>query len=411
MDLVHSHRDEGSPAQEVADGIGGFTTHRAWRSLAIKLLAVGVVSVVVVGAILALIRPVVPATRDDPSPTVTVPEGPTRFAGPPQTTVPLDIIEQLNLGPRAVSAMSVNPGVVWLATQGVTNGVTGTLIRVDATTAHKTAGWTIGGDPVAIAARGQFVWVANGHGDGPRTLPGQNTVEQFNAATGALVHVYRVLDPRGLVANPTSALVISANPGQQTAISLLSAGNATAVTTLPGTLQAPVSWLSPEVALAVCPDRVFVALSSELASGANVTIYAMQASGAAVRRVATIPSDYAASMACDTTSLFLIGAAGNGNTSIARVSVADGRVTNLWEGPYPVAVAFLSGRVWITYSDDALNESVLTSLDPATGIAASTRSVVPAPPTSGDPSLLIPGDSGLWLVASLGSSLLHIAAG
>jgi hypothetical protein len=109
--------------------------------------------------------------------------------------------------------------------------------------------------------------------------------------------------------------------------------------------------------------------------------------------------------------VFLIGAAGDGDASIARVTVADGSITNLWEGPYPVAVAFLSGRVWIAYADDALNESALTSLDPVTGIAMSTRSILPAPSNGGDPNLLIPGDSGLWLVASQGNVLLHVATG
>jgi hypothetical protein len=107
--------------------------------------------------------------------------------------------------------------------------------------------------------------------------------------------------------------------------------------------------------------------------------------------------------------VFLIGAAGDGDASIARVGVADGSVTNLWEGPYPVSVAFLSGRVWIAYADDALNESALTSLDPSTGIAMSTRSILPAPSNGGDPNLLAPGASGLWLVAAEGNLLLHIA--
>jgi hypothetical protein len=46
-----------------------------------------------------------------------------------------------------------------------------------------------------------------------------------------------------------------------------------------------------------------------------------------------------------------------------------------------------------------------------TGIAMSTRSILPAPSNGGDPNLLIPGDSGLWLVASQGNVLLHVATG
>ena len=74
-----------------------------------------------------------------------------------------------------------------------------------------------------------------------------------------------------------------------------------------------------------------------------------------------------------------------------------------------MAVASLGGRIWIAYSDDALNQSFLTSLDPVTGRAAPSRSMLPSPPTTGDPNLLIPGAEGLWLVASLGNQLLHIA--
>jgi hypothetical protein len=58
-----------------------------------------------------------------------------------------------------------------------------------------------------------------------------------------------------------------------------------------------------------------------------------------------------------------------------------------------------------------LNQTFLTSLDPVTGIAAAARSILPAPPSDGDPNILVPGDTGLWLVASLGNQLLHIATG
>ena len=80
-------------------------------------------------------------------------------------------------------------------------------------------------------------------------------------------------------------------------------------------------------------------------------------SDGSVREVVTILNDYEASMACNTTSLFLIGAAGDGDVSVARVTIADGGVTNLWEGPYPVSVASLTGRVWIAYSDELLNQT------------------------------------------------------
>jgi hypothetical protein len=388
----------------------GFRATSNSRSRPIAFLAGGAGAIVVVGLILALARP--PAvTHPSPSPTPTAVAVPTPPPGSVQAVVPLDLTAHLDITPHAVNAMSVNPGFVWLATQGVTDAEAGTLIRVDATDAQRTGSWAIGGDPVAVAAGGDFVWVANSFGDGSTVLPEQNTVEQFNATTGALVHVYRVTDPRGLVANPTSALVISADAGQQTAISLLTGGSAKIVATLQGSLNVPLSALSPEVAVAVCSGRAFVALTTVLTSSSNVAIYSMPPSGVPIRRVATIPNDYEASIACDSTSLFLLGAAGDGDVSVARVSSVDGSLTNLWEGPYPVALASLSGRVWIAYADDSSNQSFLTSLDPVTGIAATARSPLPIPPNSDEPGLLIAGASGLWLAASQGNQLLHIATG
>lgn len=398
-------RGGGAPA---GDSIGiamGLWMRLNSRSRSVVLLAGAASTIVVIGLLLAVIRPAaLTSPTASPNPTVNALPTPT-----PQTTIPLDVTARLNLAPRQAAAMSVSPGVVWIATDAIASGGAGVLERVDASTARATQSWAVGGHPVAVAAGGDFVWVANGVAGPPAAAPEQNTVEQFDIATGALVHVYPVVDPRGLVAGGTSALVIAANPGQQSAISLLAGGRATAVATLPGTLNVPLSSLSPEVAVAVCSNEAFVALTKVLTSSSNVTVYAFPTTGGAVRRVATIPNDYEASLACDANSLFLIGAAGNGNVSVARIATADGAVANLWEGPYPVAVASLSGRIWIAYSDDALNQSFLTSLDPVTGRASPSRSMLPSPPTTGDPNLLIPGTEGLWLVASLGSQLLHIA--
>jgi hypothetical protein len=385
----------------------GLWTRLNSRSRAVAVLAAGASAIVLVGLILAVARPRVPTTPvKSPTPTNAVP---TPLPGP--TTVPLDVTAHLNLGPREATAMSASPGFVWIATQGATSSGAGTLIRVDATTARDTASWAVGGDPVAVAAAGDFVWVANAPGGGAPDTPHENTVEQFSQATGALVDVYQVPDPRGLVANQESALVISSNPGQRTSISLLASGHTKVVTTLPGTLNVPLSSLSPEVAVAMCSGKAYLALTNVLTASSNVTIYALQPSDGSVTEVVTILNDYEASIACDSTSLFLIGAAGDGDVSVARVTIADGGVTNLWEGPYPVSVASLTGRVWIAYSDELLNQTFLTSLDPVTGLAAAARSVLPAPPSDGDPNILVPGDTGLWLVASLGNQVLHIATG
>jgi hypothetical protein len=392
---------------------GAFATERQSRSFAIELLAGGAVAVLVIGLILALLRPMparpLPAgSRPTASPTAS----PEPSTSPTQTTVPLDIIAQLNLGSHYVNAMAVGPDAVWLAIQGVNYGDAGTLIRVNPKTARKTASWTIGGDPAAVAAAGSFVWVANGFGDGSEVLPEQNTVEQFNAATGALVHLYRVNDPRGLVANLDSALVISASTPEQTAISLLSGGSSQTIASLSGVLQSSSN--SAESALSVCGHQVYMALSIASATGASAAIYSVPPTGGAVRGIATIPSDYAPAMACDGTSLYLPAAFGKaGQGSLIRVDVPTGAITTMWQGPAPQAVAVDAGRLWITsFANIPNDESVfVSSLDPVTGVESSTRRFLPAGPNRGDPDLLVPGASGLWTVAGGGNLLLNIAVG
>src|ERR1700722_5522631 len=161
------------------------------RSRSVVLLAGAASTVVVIGLLLAVIRPaaLTPPTAS-PNPTV----------NPPQTPTPLDVTARLNLAPRQAAAMSVSPGVVGIATDAIAGGGAGVLVRFDASTARATQSWAVGGHPVAVAAGGDFVWVANGVASRPGTAPEQNTVEQFDIATGALVHVYPVVDPRGLVA-------------------------------------------------------------------------------------------------------------------------------------------------------------------------------------------------------------------
>jgi hypothetical protein len=389
----------------MTDGLrGDGSGESASQRRAVLSLAAGAAAVVVVGLILALARPAVP---------VQPPGGPhaTTEPRPTQAIVPLAITDRLDVGSSATSAMAVSGAVVWIATLGRTKSQAGTLYRIDRATALKTATWAVGGDPVAIASDGDFVWVANGDGDGSASLVAANTVEQFNATTGAAVHTYAVSDPRGLVASPASALVISSNAGNRTEISVLDGGVSTAISTLTGTLAVPISSLSPEVAVAVCSDDVFIALSDVVVSGSSVTIYEVPNGGGLVRTVSAIPHDYAAALTCDSTDLFLIGAAGDGDASISRVSIGDGTLKSLWEGPYPISVAFLTGRLWITYSDDAADQSLLTSLDPVTGIPGSTRSILPSPPKSGEPDLVVPDASGLWIAPSLGNTLLHIATG
>ena len=253
-----------------------------------------------------------PSPASTPPVPATSPTGvPTPAPSPPQaSTVPLRVTQQFNLGTQMANTMSVSSRDVWVAVQGASYRDSGRLLRIDARSARQTASWVVGGDPNAVAAAGAYVWVANSYGDASSILPKQNTVEQFNATTGALVHIYRVFDPRGLVATANSALVISATTQSQTALSLLTGGDMMAFASVPGGLLGPQ--VSPQSAVAVCANQVFMAVSSALASGTSVTIYAVRPTGGALRTIATIPNYYEPEMTCDGVSLFVNAVVGAG---------------------------------------------------------------------------------------------------
>jgi len=266
---------------------GDFAAARGSRTLAMEVLAAGAVAVLVIGVILVLARPASPR----PQPAVTHPTAsptgaPTVTASPSPSAVPVGaappILEQVRLGTWWVNALTVEPGVAWAAVQSPNYGEPGRLIRIDTSTARQTASWVIGGDPIAVAAAGPYVWVANSFGDSSKVLPEQNTVEQFNAATGRLMHVYRVTDPRGLVANPTSALVVWESTDSRAQLSLLSGGGDTTIAGVPGTVLGP--GVSSQSAIVVCGDEVFFAASMTGTGEMDATIYAVRPSGGAVRQ-------------------------------------------------------------------------------------------------------------------------------
>jgi hypothetical protein len=281
------------------------------------------------------------------------------------------------------------------------------MIRVDTSTAGQTASWVIGGDPIAVAAAGAYVWVANSFGDSSKVLPEQNTVEQFNAGTGRLMHVYRVADPRGLVANATSALVVWESTDGRAQLSLLSGGGDTTIAGLPGTVSGP--GVSSQSAIVVCGDEVYFAASMTGTGEMGATIYAVGLGGGPVRTIATIPGDYAPDIACDGTALFVSNVTNGG---IVRVNLADGSVGPPWPGSYPFAMTSAGGRLWVMYlSNNAQDEPFLTSLDPATGLEAPAGFSPPATTGLVDRYLVVPGTTGLWLVAGDGNVLLNVRLG
>ncbi len=380
------------------------------QRFALELLVAGVVAAVVVTVIVGITRPTLPA----PSPSQHTPvasasagvptPSPSPSLGP---TIPMRITQQLNLGPRVANAMAVSPGTVWVATQGEVYGDSGRLIRINATTDRQTASWVIGGDPDAISAAGGYVWVANSFGDGSRVLPYQNTVMQFNAATGSLVHLYRVDNPGGVVANGSSAVVVSGGYGP-TVILRLSGGRSSTIATVPGMLSGPS--VSPQSALAVCANQLYLAMSNASPAGSSVTIYGLRSTGGAVRRIATLPNHFMAVMTCDSTSLYL--SAGD-NGAILRLNSSNGSVEATWPGTYPEALSFAAGRLWELDQSGTATPApdYLTALDPVTGLASSSRLSLPGTSSYGA-FLLVLDASGLWVVGgSTGNVVLHIAIG
>jgi hypothetical protein len=389
-----------------------FATQRRPR-LALELLLAGLVAAVAVTLIVALTRHALPTpsqAHHTPVPVATAtasPSTPSPSAalGP---AIPMRIVQQLSLGARQANALSVSPGIVWVAALDPVYGDTGRLLRIDASTAHETGSWAVGGDPVAVSAVGGYVWVANSAGDGSLVLPDENTVMQFNAVTGALVHLYRIAGPVAVVANRSGALVVSSPANDVTDISLLTAGRSSLVATVPGYLQGPS--VSAESALAVCGGEVYLGVSELTASGAqSINIYGVRVSGGPARTVARLQAGWWPVMTCDSTALFVFDAAGD---APVVVNPADGRTSTLSEGAGASAVGFESGLVWQLHNGQGPLGSLgyVTALDPDNGRESSSRLAIPGTASS-EAFLLVPGSSGLWLVGGNEALLLHVTFG
>jgi hypothetical protein len=385
--------------------------------LALELLIAGVVTAVAITLIVALARhsaptpspahhtpvPTATATANSPTPSATPALGP---------AVPLRITQRLSLGARSAFAIAVSQGIVWVAAQGPVYGDPGRLLRVDAFTARETGSWAIGGNPVAVSAAGSYVWVANGFGDGSRLLPDQNTVMQFNATSGALLHLYRITTPTAVVASGNGALVVSSRTANgPTDIRLLMAGRSSLVATVPGTLENPS--VSPESALTVCGGQVYLGLSELSASAAqSINIYVVRVGGGPARTLATIQGAWWPVMTCDSNWLYVFDAAGD---LPVRVNPIDGRMNTMPEGSGASAAAFESGLIWQLHNAHGPSGSqgpqgYLTALDPNTGLESSSRLAIPGTATS-DASLLAAGTSGLWVVGGNEGLLLHVTFG
>jgi hypothetical protein len=384
--------------------------------LALELLLAGVVAAVAITFIVALTRhslstpsparhtPVpaatATATASPPTPSTSPPLGPPR---------PLRITQQLSLGSFQANAISVGLGSVWVGAHSPVYGDTGRLFRVNASSARQTGSWAVGGDPEAVSTAGSYVWVANSFGDGSLVLPDQNTVMQFNATTGALVHLYRITSPTAVVADGNGALVVSSRTANgPTDIYLLTAGRSSLVATVPGVLQGPS--LSGEAALAVCGGQVYLGVSELSASGGqSINLYVVRIGGGPVRTLATIQGEQWPAMTCGGNWLYVFDGAGD---LPVLVNPVDGRVSTMPEGSGASAVGFESGFIWQLHNAPGPPGSggYLTALDPNTGLESSSRLTIPGT-VSSDAFLLAPSASGLWVVGGSEALLLHVIFG
>jgi hypothetical protein len=394
-----------------------FVSRRRSR-VAFEILCGGVAAALVVTLVIALTRhsPLTPSPAHHtpaPIPTATITVSPTTPS--PSVTlgpaIPLRIAQQVSLGGRQANAMFVSPSTVWVATISETYGQPGTLLRIDASTGRQTAAWMVGGDPVAVSAAGDYVWVANSYGDGSKVLPDQGTVMQFNATTGRLAHVYPAVDPAALVADGSGALAVSAvTANGPSGIYRLTAGRSFLLATVPGFLQGPS--VSAQSALAVCDGVIYLGVSELTAAGApSVNVYALSLGGGRVRYLATIQGEWSPMVTCDSSAIYVFDAAGD---APVRVEVADGHTSTLSEGGGPTAVVFASGLIWEYHIAGSLAApqalSYLTAVNPSTGIESSSRLLVPGTDAS-SPFLLVQGSPGLWLVGGNETLLFHVTTG
>jgi DNA-binding beta-propeller fold protein YncE len=239
-------------------------------------------------------------------------------------------------------AIAVAGGRVWVANAGYgasgwlaeIDAATGTLVRIIADGRYRLA------DPVALAADGNTLWVADGNGD---------TVTEINAATGALIRViagpgYQLADPAAIAAGGGHVWVASAGANSVTEIDA-------ATGALVRVISAPRYRLDTTVyppAIAVAGNRVWVT------DGNSDALTEIDAATGALVRV-----------------------------------ISDRRYQ--LNGPDAIAVA--NGRAWVVNVDS----SSVTEIDAATGALIRVVPRLPNVPFG----IAAEGD-GAWLVTNLG---------
>lgn len=297
-----------------------------------------------------------------------------------------------------MEALAFGLGVVWIATPGA-GAAAGSLMRVRASDGARLSPWPIGGDPVGLAVGQRYVWVAAGPGDPNVPAASKDTVAQFDASNGALVHLYSVSSPRAIAARQDGALVAAGGVGSApTTIFQLQDGNAESIAVVPGLLASNPGFSGPS--LVVCGSGIYVATSTD---GAVVNIYVTQVGGTGSSKVATIPASGIGTLACSDQTLYLaIKSPDQGG--IFPMSLTDSVLGEPF-GPRDVSdLAVVGGRLWLV--DQGFERGAagyVNVLDPAADVSLLTFQLPP-----GDSRLLAPQPDGVWLVA--GNQLLDVLA-
>jgi hypothetical protein len=309
---------------------------------------------------------------------------------------------------REFLAMAVGArGQLWLTKDGTPaqRPVVGHLVRVTAS-GKISLDRPVGGDPVALAASGPYVWVANGIGDGKTPEAEANTVFQIDASSGRIVHRYHINQPYGVAASGDTAWVAAAGQGDVTRMVRLD-GKSGAVghgTLLVGTAQ---NIAAPDIV--VGPTAVYVvAMISEPNQPARDVVYRLDPNTLRVTARQTLPTVGVAMLAYGQGALFATVA----NLQAGGVYRLDGGTLALRQTvtTEPArALAMANGHLWALFNNGSIQTPAYLTAFHATGGRAAAPLVLPA----GNPDLIAADEKRVWVApvgeAGGGDDLIEVA--
>jgi hypothetical protein len=293
---------------------------------------------------------------------------------------------------REFLAMAVGAaGQLWLTKDGTPaqRPVVGHLVRV--TTSGKISlDRRIGGDPVALAASGPYVWVANGTGDGKTPEAEANTVLQIDASSGRIVHRYHINQPYEVAASGDTAWVAAAGQGDLTRMVRLD-GKTGAVGRGTSLVGMTANIVAPDIV--VGPTAVYVvALTAEPNQPARDVVYRLDPNTRRVTAREALPTVGVAVLAYGQGTLF----ATVHNVEAGGVYRLDGgtlalRQTVTTEPAQALAMA--NGHLWALFNYGGIPTPAYLTAFHATGGRAAEPVVLPA----GNPDLIVADEKRVWV--------------